>query len=110
MTVCWEFDRGLQFNCCCCVFLSWDTYEIQVEENRDIQYKQNIDIYLHMMIPAYNKKGCAAFHSRGESITGESPTSFSEENTTMPYSGFEPEPTRLQSEGHIPHTGWTASV
>ncbi|GFU60683.1 hypothetical protein TNCV_2754431 [Trichonephila clavipes] len=29
-----------------------------------------------MMIPAYNKKGCAAFLSRRESITGERPTSF----------------------------------
>ncbi|GFU87101.1 uncharacterized protein TNCV_430051 [Trichonephila clavipes] len=58
---------------------------------------------LQMMIPAYNKKGCAAFHSRREPITGESPTSFPEENTTMPYSGFEP--TRLQTNSHIHHTG-----
>ncbi|GFX37582.1 uncharacterized protein TNCV_3201061 [Trichonephila clavipes] len=28
---------------------------------------------------------------------------------SMPYSGFEPEPTRLQVEGHIHHTGWTAT-
>ncbi|GFT08374.1 hypothetical protein TNCV_3423281 [Trichonephila clavipes] len=41
---------------------------------------------------------CAAFHSRRESITGERPTSFPEENSTMPYSGFEPELTRLQAE------------
>ncbi|GFV10173.1 hypothetical protein TNCV_3661251 [Trichonephila clavipes] len=27
----------------------------------------------------------------------------------MPYSGFEPEPTRLQAEGHIHHTGWAAT-
>ncbi|GFW46078.1 hypothetical protein TNCV_3276951 [Trichonephila clavipes] len=26
----------------------------------------------------------------------------------MPYSGFEPEPTRLQAGGHISHTGWVA--
>ncbi|GFV48043.1 hypothetical protein TNCV_3999571 [Trichonephila clavipes] len=57
-----------------------------------------------MMIPAYNKRGCAAFYSRWESITGESPTSFPEENTTTPYSGFEP--TRLQAEAYIHHTGW----
>ncbi|PRD34586.1 UNVERIFIED_CONTAM: hypothetical protein NCL1_14162 [Trichonephila clavipes] len=25
----------------------------------------------------------------------------------VPYSGFEPEPTRLQDEGHIHHTDWT---
>ncbi|GFX53914.1 hypothetical protein TNCV_1598601 [Trichonephila clavipes] len=33
---------------------------------------------------------------------------FPEENTSMPYSGFEPKPTRLQAEGHIHHTGWAA--
>ncbi|GFW84730.1 hypothetical protein TNCV_1814601 [Trichonephila clavipes] len=27
-------------------------------------------------------------------------------HTTMSYSGFEPEPTRLQAEGHSHHTGW----
>ncbi|GFX33650.1 hypothetical protein TNCV_1933171 [Trichonephila clavipes] len=58
------------------------------------------------MIPAYNKKRCAAFHLRQESITGESPSSFPEENTTMSYSVFEPESTWLQVEGHIRHTGW----
>ncbi|GFV54476.1 hypothetical protein TNCV_2865601 [Trichonephila clavipes] len=77
--------------------------------NRNVQYKQkNIDIFLQMMISAYNRKGCAAFLSRRESITGESPTSFSEGDTTMPYSGFEPEPTRLQAEDHIHHTSWVA--
>ncbi|GFY01603.1 hypothetical protein TNCV_2607871 [Trichonephila clavipes] len=30
---------------------------------------------------------------------------FPEEDTTMSYSGFEPEPTRLQTEGHSHHTG-----
>ncbi|GFV64724.1 hypothetical protein TNCV_1636771 [Trichonephila clavipes] len=54
------------------------------------------------------EKRCAAFHSRWESITCENPTSFPEEDTTMPYSGLEPEPPRLQAEGHIHHTGWTA--
>ncbi|PRD35191.1 UNVERIFIED_CONTAM: hypothetical protein NCL1_12296 [Trichonephila clavipes] len=38
----------------------------------------------------------------------KSETSFPEENTSMPYSGFKPEPTRLQAEGHIYHTGWAA--
>ncbi|GFT12960.1 hypothetical protein TNCV_5096261 [Trichonephila clavipes] len=51
-------------------------------------------------------KGYAAFHSRRESITGESPTSFPEENTTMLYSGFEPEPARSQAEDDNHHTGW----
>ncbi|GFT22439.1 hypothetical protein TNCV_3274091 [Trichonephila clavipes] len=45
-------------------------------------------------------------YSRSQS---ESETSFPEENATMPYTGFEPEPTRLQAEGHIYHTGWAAS-
>ncbi|GFV91718.1 hypothetical protein TNCV_4762831 [Trichonephila clavipes] len=54
-------------------------------------------------------KGCAAFRSRRESITCESPTSFLEEGTTTPYSGCELEPTRLQAEDHIPHTDWAAS-
>ncbi|GFV35727.1 hypothetical protein TNCV_1261771 [Trichonephila clavipes] len=59
-------------------------------------------------IPVQCKKGCAAFHSRRESITGKSLTSFPEEDTAVPYSGLEPEPTRLQAEGHIHHTACTA--
>ncbi|GFS79825.1 hypothetical protein TNCV_750151 [Trichonephila clavipes] len=62
------------------------------------------------MIPVYDEKGCTAFHSRRESITGESSTSFPEENRTMPYSGFEPEPTRLEAESHIHHTGWVVYI
>ncbi|GFT20301.1 hypothetical protein TNCV_1009081 [Trichonephila clavipes] len=31
---------------------------------------------------------------------------FPEEDTTKSHSGFEPEPTRLQTEGHSHHTGW----
>ncbi|GFX85295.1 hypothetical protein TNCV_2675701 [Trichonephila clavipes] len=63
-----------------------------------------------MRIPANNRRGCAAFHSRRESITGGSPIPFPEEDTTMPYSGFKPEPTRLQVEDHIHHTGWAGAV
>ncbi|GFW33492.1 hypothetical protein TNCV_2210271 [Trichonephila clavipes] len=51
------------------------------------------------------EKVCAAFHSRQESITGESPTSFPDEDTTMPNSGLEHKPIRLQAESHIRHTG-----
>ncbi|GFU58155.1 hypothetical protein TNCV_696681 [Trichonephila clavipes] len=69
-----------------------------------------VQLNVWKMIPVYNKKSCAAFHSRRESIIGESLTSFPEENTTMPYSGFEPEPTRLQAEGHIHHTGCVAHI
>ncbi|GFY21237.1 hypothetical protein TNCV_3992811 [Trichonephila clavipes] len=35
---------------------------------------------------------------------------FPEEDTTKSYSGFEPEPTRLQAEGHSHHTGWATAV
>ncbi|GFY26691.1 hypothetical protein TNCV_2880191 [Trichonephila clavipes] len=49
------------------------------------------------------EKRCAAFHSRQESITSESPTP--EENTSMPISGYEPDPPRLQAEAYIYHTG-----
>ncbi|GFU84827.1 hypothetical protein TNCV_2127681 [Trichonephila clavipes] len=55
-------------------------------------------------------KGWTAFHLRRESITGKSLASFPEENTSMPYSGFEPETTWLQAEGHIYHTGWVADI
>ncbi|GFW57273.1 uncharacterized protein TNCV_541871 [Trichonephila clavipes] len=54
------------------------------------------------MIPAYNRKGCATFLSRRESIRGESPTSFPEENTSMPYSGFQPKPPSVTSPGSYP--------
>ncbi|GFV57189.1 WD_REPEATS_REGION domain-containing protein [Trichonephila clavipes] len=35
---------------------------------------------------------------------------FPVEDTTKFYSGFEPEPTRLQAEGHSHHTGWETMV
>ncbi|GFX19326.1 hypothetical protein TNCV_3014651 [Trichonephila clavipes] len=49
--------------------------------------------------PSIEQKECAAFQSRQESISGESPTSFPED-TPMPYSGFECESTRLLAECH----------
>ncbi|GFV32177.1 uncharacterized protein TNCV_1674651 [Trichonephila clavipes] len=54
--------------------------------------------------PSIEQKGCAAFHSREEFISSESLTSFPED-TSIPYSGFEPGPTRLQVECHYHHTG-----
>ncbi|GFW61644.1 hypothetical protein TNCV_3705791 [Trichonephila clavipes] len=33
---------------------------------------------------------------------------FPEADTTMSYSGFEPEPTRLRADDHSHHTGWAA--
>ncbi|GFS79617.1 hypothetical protein TNCV_3187221 [Trichonephila clavipes] len=57
------------------------------------------------MIPAYNKKRCAAFPFE-TGIHFRRKTDFLPEDTTMSYSGFEPEPSRLLAEGHIHHTGW----
>ncbi|GFU09151.1 hypothetical protein TNCV_1319861 [Trichonephila clavipes] len=68
------------------------------------------------MIPAYNKKRCASFpFETGIHFRRKTDFFLEEDNTTKSYSGFEPEPTRLQTEGHSHHTGWatimlTASV
>ncbi|GFW70029.1 hypothetical protein TNCV_1404821 [Trichonephila clavipes] len=61
------------------------------------------------MTPAYDRRG-VLLPIRDESITGESPTSFPDDGTTMTYSGFKPEPTRLQAEGHSHHTGWVENI
>ncbi|GFX10332.1 poly polymerase [Trichonephila clavipes] len=58
------------------------------------------------MIPAYNKKRCAAFPFETGFHFRRKTDFFPEEDTTKSYSGFEPEPTRLQAEGHSHHTGW----
>ncbi|GFT28876.1 hypothetical protein TNCV_3585741 [Trichonephila clavipes] len=79
-----------------------DSYEVRVEEQKHTIQAEEYRYLLQMMIPACYRRGVLR-----ESITGESPTSFPED-TTMPYSGFEPEPTRLQAEDHIHHTGWAA--
>ncbi|GFV20855.1 hypothetical protein TNCV_552911 [Trichonephila clavipes] len=46
-----------------------------------------------------------AGHFKSFALLGENPTSSSEGNATMPYSGFHLELTRLQAEDHIYHTG-----
>ncbi|GFW84185.1 RNase H domain-containing protein [Trichonephila clavipes] len=58
------------------------------------------------MIPAYNKMRCAAFPFETGIHFRRKTDFFPEEDTTKSYSGFEPEPTRLQAEGHSQHTGW----
>ncbi|GFV96317.1 uncharacterized protein TNCV_2868961 [Trichonephila clavipes] len=58
------------------------------------------------MIPAYNKMRCAAFPFETGIDFRRKTDFFPEEDTTKSYSGFEPEPTRLQAEGHSHHTGW----
>ncbi|GFW82282.1 hypothetical protein TNCV_3817631 [Trichonephila clavipes] len=69
----------------------------------------NIEADLSNPRNSLEQKECAAFHSRRESTSGESPTSFPED-TSMPYSEFEPEHIRLQAEGHIHHAGWVTLV
>ncbi|GFT98140.1 hypothetical protein TNCV_789551 [Trichonephila clavipes] len=59
-----------------------------------------------MMIPAYNKKGCAAFPFETGIHCRRKTDFFPEEDTTMSYSGFELKPTRLQTEGDSHHSGW----
>ncbi|GFU12327.1 hypothetical protein TNCV_1952951 [Trichonephila clavipes] len=58
------------------------------------------------MIPSYNKKRCAAVPFETGIHFRRKTDFFREEDTTKSYSGFEPESTRLQAEGHIHHTGW----
>ncbi|GFY24367.1 hypothetical protein TNCV_1014161 [Trichonephila clavipes] len=53
------------------------------------------------MIPAYIKKRCAAFPFETGIHFRRKTDFFPEEDTTMSYSGFEPEPTRLQAEGYL---------
>ncbi|GFU91360.1 hypothetical protein TNCV_2541281 [Trichonephila clavipes] len=52
------------------------------------------------MIPAYNKKRCAAVPFETGIHFRRKTDFFPEEDSTMSYSGFEPEPTQLQTEGH----------
>ncbi|GFV90448.1 angiotensin-converting enzyme [Trichonephila clavipes] len=58
------------------------------------------------MIPAYNKKRCAAFPFETGIHFRRKSDFFPEEDTTKSYSRFEPEPTRLQAEDHSHQTGW----
>ncbi|GFV30060.1 hypothetical protein TNCV_1195071 [Trichonephila clavipes] len=78
-------------------------------KNRNMQYKRR---RIHLLFityddPSIEQKRCAAFHSRRESISGESLAPFPED-TFIPYSGFEPESTRLQAEVRIHNIGLAA--
>ncbi|GFW78752.1 uncharacterized protein TNCV_4261751 [Trichonephila clavipes] len=53
------------------------------------------------MIPAYNKKRCAAFPFETGIHFRRKTDFFAEEDTTKSYSEFEPEPTRLQAEENL---------
>ncbi|GFU35369.1 hypothetical protein TNCV_4505441 [Trichonephila clavipes] len=58
------------------------------------------------MTPAYNQKRSAAVPFETGIHFRRKTDFFPEEDTTKSYSGFEPEPTRLQAESHSHHTGW----
>ncbi|GFV59192.1 hypothetical protein TNCV_2339331 [Trichonephila clavipes] len=78
-----------------CVYY-WDPYkrrEIDEQKHRT----QSQKIFITNDDPSKEQKRYAAFLSRWESIAGESPIS-SPEDTSMPYSGIEP-------ECHNQHTG-----
>ncbi|GFU15648.1 hypothetical protein TNCV_1294911 [Trichonephila clavipes] len=51
------------------------------------------------------EEGCAALPFETGIHFRRKTDFFPEEDTTLSYSGFEPEPTRLQAEGHSHHTG-----
>ncbi|GFY02498.1 hypothetical protein TNCV_3503791 [Trichonephila clavipes] len=77
----------------------------EIDEQKHITLSQkNID-FITNDDPGKEQKRYAAFLSRRESISAESPIPFPE-YTSMPYSGFESEATRLQVECHNRHTGW----
>ncbi|GFX18149.1 hypothetical protein TNCV_1578281 [Trichonephila clavipes] len=59
------------------------------------------------MIPAYNKKKCAAVPFETGIHFRRKTDFFPEEDTTNSYSRLEP--TRLQAEGHSHHTGWATT-
>ncbi|GFW83368.1 hypothetical protein TNCV_2544661 [Trichonephila clavipes] len=61
-------------------------------------------------VNTYNKMRCAAFPFETGIHFRRKTDFFPEEDTTKSYSGFEPEPTRLQAEGHSHHTGWATSL
>ncbi|GFU65118.1 hypothetical protein TNCV_3177231 [Trichonephila clavipes] len=63
-----------------------------------------------MMIPAYNRSGALLSIGGGKSISSKSLTFLPEENTSMPYLGFNPEPTRLKAEGRIHHIVWVTEI
>ncbi|GFX68267.1 uncharacterized protein TNCV_2816421 [Trichonephila clavipes] len=83
-------------------------YEIRVEQKHTIKTEEYRHLF-HTMIPSYNRRGALLSFRDGNPLQAKVRLFFPEEDTTMPYSGFEPEPTWLQAEGHIHHIGWVLS-
>ncbi|GFX57996.1 hypothetical protein TNCV_4047551 [Trichonephila clavipes] len=78
------------------------------EQKHTIQSQKNIDFNTNDDL-CIEQKVCVAFHSRRKSISSETPTSFPKD-TPMPYSGFELDSTRLQTEYHYHHTRWVPTL
>ncbi|GFY35691.1 hypothetical protein TNCV_2619831 [Trichonephila clavipes] len=87
----------------------WDTYERrEIDEQKHVTQSQKNTYFVKNDDLSIEQKSCGAFHSRRESIPGKSSTSFPED-TFMPYSGFEPEPTALRAECHNHHSRCSVS-
>ncbi|GFU10188.1 hypothetical protein TNCV_3449701 [Trichonephila clavipes] len=83
----------------------WDTYERrEIDEQKHITQSQKNTDFITNDDPSKEQKRYATFLSRRKSIAGEGPISFPVD-TSMPYSGFQPEPTRWQAECQNHHTG-----
>ncbi|GFX74060.1 hypothetical protein TNCV_490241 [Trichonephila clavipes] len=84
--------------------LSWEHMKYS-EEQKAFNTTDEYTHLLQRMTPAYNKKRCA--FEMGIHYCRK--TDFFQEDTTMSYSGFKSEPTRLQAEGHSHHTSWATN-
>ncbi|GFU99353.1 hypothetical protein TNCV_1900981 [Trichonephila clavipes] len=62
-----------------------------------------------VFLKKYDMKLLSDEEDEWESISGKSPI-YLPEDTSMPYSGFETEPTRLRAECHSHHTGWDGAM
>ncbi|GFX82231.1 hypothetical protein TNCV_33391 [Trichonephila clavipes] len=93
-----------------CVYY-WDTYERrEIDGQKHITQPQKNTDFITNDDPSKNKKRCAAVPFETGIHFRRKTDFFPEEDTTKSYSGFEPEPTRLQAEGHSHHTGWATNA
>ncbi|GFU85428.1 transposable element Tcb2 transposase [Trichonephila clavipes] len=88
-----------------CVYY-WDTYERhEIDEQKHItQPQKNTDFVTNDDPNIEQDEGCAAVPFETGIHFRRKTDFFPEEDTTKFYAGFEPEPTRLQAEGHSHHT------
>ncbi|GFX05947.1 hypothetical protein TNCV_759831 [Trichonephila clavipes] len=92
-----------------CVYY-WNTYERrEVEEQKHITQPQKNTDFITNDDPSIYQEEVRCFSFRDGNPFQAKDRLLSEEDTTMSYSGFEPEPTRLQADGHSHHTGWATT-